>query len=324
MKPVNRNFRLFFGWPIRWIVFLASCWFIFLHLRKEAGVLDHAASLIILSYGNHTAYELVLLLGLCLLNWGLEALKWKQLIAVVERVTFGRAMRAFFSGVTVSFFTPNRSGEFAGRILYLAPGHRVGGALIGVIGSSAQLLVTLQAGLLATAWQWPELSGVNSVYPALAAMVICTWTWFSIPSIVRWTDRLPWPVRWKQEFHIFDRVSLRNRLAAWGLSVLRYCTFSFQQVLIYRLLGFELPVSQLLVLIAASFLLMTVIPSIAWGELGVRGSVNILLFGAAGAATSLVLAATISLWLINVALPALFGALSVLFMKGRLGFKQGS
>lgn len=324
MKPVNWNFRRFLGWPLRWIVFLASCWFIFLHLRQEAGVLDHAASLIILSYGRHTAFELVVLFGLCILNWGLEALKWKRLIAVVEQVSFGKAVRAFFSGVTVSFFTPNRSGEFAGRIVYLSPGNRVGGALIGVVGSSAQLLVTVQAGLLALMWNWPNVSGIPVFFPSLAAILVCTWVWFNIPLIVRWTDRLSWSLKWKQEFHVFDRVSLHARLVAWVLSVFRYITFSLQQVLIYRLLGFDLPVLQLFVLIAASFLLMTVIPSIALGELGVRGSVNLLVFGAAGAGSSLILAATGSLWLINVALPALLGAVSVLLMKGRTSSSHGS
>ena len=50
------------------------------------------------------------------------------------------------SGVTVSIFTPNRTGEFAGRVLHLDAGIRIKAAIASVIGSMNQLLITIIAG----------------------------------------------------------------------------------------------------------------------------------------------------------------------------------
>ena len=82
-----------------------------------------------------------------LLNWFLESLKWRFLISKIERVTIKRSVRAIFSGITVSAFTPNRVGEYAGRVFCLDKGDRIQAVLITVIGSMAQLITTIVFGL---------------------------------------------------------------------------------------------------------------------------------------------------------------------------------
>jgi uncharacterized membrane protein YbhN (UPF0104 family) len=66
---------------------------------------------------------------------------------------------------------------------------------------------------------------------------------------------------------------------------------------------------------ALSFFLITIIPSIALGELGVRGGVNIAVFGFGGWMSSDVLMVTFALWFVNLVIPALLGACSILFLK---------
>ena len=73
---------------------------------------------------------LALVLVLMLLNWGLEATKWKFLLRKIEIITFTKAMKSIFAGACVSIFTPNRLGEFGGRIFYLKPSNRVYGVMI--------------------------------------------------------------------------------------------------------------------------------------------------------------------------------------------------
>ncbi|MBK7966783.1 MAG: hypothetical protein IPK10_17035 [Bacteroidetes bacterium] len=51
------------------------------------------------------------------------------------------------------------------------------------------------------------------------------------------------------------------------------------------------------------------------GELGVRGGVNIAVFGFGGWMSADVLMVTFALWFINLVLPALMGACSILFLK---------
>ena len=53
------------------------------------------------------------------LNWSIEAIKWRLLIKKMQPITFIEALKGVLSGVAVGTFTPNRIGEFGGRILYL-------------------------------------------------------------------------------------------------------------------------------------------------------------------------------------------------------------
>ncbi len=93
------------------------------------------------------------LLGLCVVlmfcNWGTEALKWKLLIQPLLPVRFLRAFKAVWTGVTLGLFTPNRIGEYGGRLLYIPMRFRLSGIVSSLIGSYAQILATLLVGIIA-------------------------------------------------------------------------------------------------------------------------------------------------------------------------------
>ena len=95
---------------------------------------------------NYLVIGLVILM--MFLNWFLESLKWRFLISKIEKVSIQRSIRAVFSGITVSAFTPNRVGEYGGRVFCLEKADRIQGVLITVIGSIAQLLTTIIFGLI--------------------------------------------------------------------------------------------------------------------------------------------------------------------------------
>jgi uncharacterized membrane protein YbhN (UPF0104 family) len=61
---------------------------------------------------------------LMFVNWGIEARKWQLLVSSIQKVSFGRAFRAVFSGQALGFNTPNRMGESAGRAIFLDEGNR--------------------------------------------------------------------------------------------------------------------------------------------------------------------------------------------------------
>ena len=67
---------------------------------------------------------IVLVIFMMFFNWFLESLKWRLLISKIEKITIKRSIRAIFSGITVSAFTPNRVGEYAGRVFCLEKGDR--------------------------------------------------------------------------------------------------------------------------------------------------------------------------------------------------------
>src|ERR1041384_5710121 len=66
-------------------------------------------------------FNIFLLSGvlLMLFNWLFEAIKWRLLINAQEHISIKKALKAILAGISISIFTPNRIGEFAGRIYYL-------------------------------------------------------------------------------------------------------------------------------------------------------------------------------------------------------------
>lgn len=308
---------------LRILVFLFACYFIYIHVHQELSLLADPLSDVGDKLAGINPYWIVVLFVLSALNWSLEAFKWKLLVNTIESVGFFRSLRAVFNGIAVSFFTPNRSGEFLGRILYVEPENRIKAALLSVMGTSSQLLVTIQLGLVgAIAWL-PSLfsyfeegnTGVSII--SLFIVLLITWLWFNLPMVVRWTDRLPIPSSWREQMHVWDKCSFNLRWQVWMLSLLRYSTFALQQVIIYRLLGFDSPLYLLCVFIGLAYLMITFIPSIAIGELGIREAVNLFIFTRLGAEASLPLIAGFTMWFLNIVIPTLAGAVSFLMIKGK-------
>ncbi len=309
-------------WLIKISVFLLSCWFIYLHVDKEVALLGSSRSFFLQAVQfSNTSLMIWLVLVLALMNWSLEAIKWRFLILKTEDISFITAMRAFFNGITLSFFTPNRVGEFAGRVIYLKRENTIRGALLTFIGSASQLLITIQCGTIAAGYyinrfmEIPEQSLLLIRISLLLVFLLCTWGWWRMPRLVYWIDKLHIKTTWKEKAHIWDSCSNADLFKVWMLSLLRYIVFTTQAVLMYKAVGVSAGITELAGLTALSYFFITLIPSIALGELGVRGSVNIALFGYAGALSGEILLATFGVWMINLAFPAFFGAASVLFLK---------
>jgi uncharacterized membrane protein YbhN (UPF0104 family) len=68
------------------------------------------------SFSDARVLNFILVIVLMFVNWSLEALKWKISVQSVQPVSFFRSLKAIFSGVSFSVTTPNRTGEYLGRV----------------------------------------------------------------------------------------------------------------------------------------------------------------------------------------------------------------
>src|SRR5690606_37896448 len=84
---------------------------------------------------------------LMFINWSLEARKWQLVINSLQKTNFLQALKAIFTGNSVAFFTPNRIGEYFGRMVYVEEGKRAKSIAVTVVCSLSQLLVTFLFGL---------------------------------------------------------------------------------------------------------------------------------------------------------------------------------
>ena len=139
-KPSKR-----IGWLIKAI--LAVAFGISLYYQFQHKNIRSLNSTIIHHFGPKSYAALVLLILLMLLNWSIEAFKWRLLVSKMQKISFIDALKGVWCGVTIGTFTPNRVGEFGGRILFLRERNQVKGIIVTLIGSFGQITTTLITGL---------------------------------------------------------------------------------------------------------------------------------------------------------------------------------
>ena len=101
------------------------------------------------SFSASSLLTFLIVFALMWVNWGIEARKWQLAIRQLQTISFASAFKAVFTGTTIAFFTPNRIGEYMGRILYINEANRIQAISLTIVCSMAQLLVTLSAGFTA-------------------------------------------------------------------------------------------------------------------------------------------------------------------------------
>ena len=270
---------------------------------------------------SHNLWMFVLAVLLMFANWGLETAKWRYLILKIENISFLRAVKAVLSGVTVSVFTPNRIGEYAGRVVYINKADRIKAALITVISSLGQLTVTLLVGALAFLFYLEkyhnESIGSLSIYIGVQlyivffVLVLLAFINTSVLTII--LSRIKFLAsRFQKYIEVFSYYSQTDLSVVLGLSIVRFMVFSTQYYLLLLFFDVDISFTEALVLIPVYFITLTAIPTITLAELGVREVVAITVFSAISTNEIGMVSTSFAIWLINLAIPAIAGVFFVL------------
>jgi Lysylphosphatidylglycerol synthase TM region len=265
-----------------------------------------------------------IMLCLMMLNWGLEALKWRQLVKHLMPITFSQAFRGVLAGVSFTMITPNRMGEFLGRVLYMPDGSRIKAAALTAMGSLSQLIVTLFTGLLGTWYlqhqatnsaQWPALLTKALVVGTSVALLLALLVFFNIGKTIRLLEKWPPLSKYFAFIHAIGEIAWPELLKLLGLAFLRYLIFLAQYWWVFS--SFDLPISvnDLFGATAVMFLMIAIIPTISLAELGVRGKISLYVFGLFCTDELGILVASGAIWLINIILPAFAGSLIMLSVR---------
>ena len=321
---IVKNARLWFA--LKLCIAALAIRFIILKVLHHESSGDYLEQLKMTVLQPGSALLFLIIMILMFFNWLTEAFKWKYMIGKIEDISVGRALEAVFSGLTISFFTPNRIGEFAGRVFHLHSGKRVQATLITVIENCSQLLITILTGSIACIiyiHQYMEISPLMSILMQCLLVIFsifCILLFFNLDFFESFSGRFRISDYWKNIFHVFSLYSHRELLRVTLLSLLRYVIFSIQFYLLLRLFGFYSGFFPSLVMIAMTFFVMSIVPTFAFTEIGVRGAVSAYFFSKLSIDMLPVLNAAFSLWFINIVLPALAGAIFMFhFRLGRNG-----
>lgn len=296
---------------IKAILLFASFYYIFQKLTTSDAV--HSFKSIPVSAV--TCFCLLLVFLLMFVNWGLEARKWQLLIAAHEELSLLQALQSIMAGVTLSIFTPNRVGEFTGRIFFLKKADKFIASGKSIVGSFLQLGVTVIAGIIAI--QLYILSGYNSSLPLQSLFNDknrYTWLFFFICIFlcILCILRLSFFAKYRHDLKKIMEIKKRQLLHLFFLSFNRYLIFTLQYYLLLLAMGIELDILPAFILIAITFFITSVIPTFALTEIVVRSAVAVSVFSVLDPVQpARVAAASLLLWLVNLAIPALIGSVFI-------------
>jgi len=251
---------------------------------------------------------LVLAILLMAVNWGLESVKWKYLIQNFEPIDIKTAVKAVFSGVTLSVITPNQIGDFAGRVIHLEVMNKFKGSLVTVIGHTAQVIVTLFFGLFSLLYFTGSLVQQNYLMPLATVLVIfIVWGYLKMEWIYAKIEHLPWVHKFEKYVDVFGAFNTQKLLYILGLSFMRYLVFMFQYYLLLQYFKVEIPLEPAMACIIGTFCVQSVVPSFLLLEIGLRGASALLFFTIFSGNHTGILLSAYSLWMVNMLLPALLG-----------------
>ena len=314
------------GFLIKIGIVALALFFLYQQLNVKSGVDTHSiVDIITILKGNYII--VIVVVFMMLLNWFLEALKWRFLIAKIEKVSMKRSLRAIFSGITVSAFTPNRVGEYGGRVFCLEKADRIQAVLITVIGSMAQLLTTIifgSIGLLYLPSYQSDFSlffdKVSFAYPVFAFIlillnVLLVLLFLNVSVLTNVLTKISFLKKFEKYSGVFSFYSFEELLKVLGYSVARYAVFTTQFFILLQLFDVQILYADAIILIMSMLFVISVIPTIAITEIGVRGSVALFLFGLVSANTVGILSATFVLWVFNLLIPSLIGVVFIFTLK---------
>lgn len=270
-----------------------------------------------------------------LLNWGIEARKWQLVIHRIQPLGWPQAFQATLAGTTWAFFTPNRTGEYLGRVLYLPSGNRLRAVSLTLVTSLAQLIITLFMGGLGllnlrvnraaaeTSRAWETLWVDAFFWGVASVLVFLTLFYFRFSVLMKWIRKISRNKNVVRAVGVLDNFNSSLLGEILGLSFLRYLVFILQYQLLFLAFKVQLQPLEVMGSVSVLFLVMAVIPTIAlFTELGVRWKASMEIFRLFSDNILGILATSLTIWLVNLVIPALIG--SVLLLKIRFFSDQSA
>ena len=261
---------------------------------------------------------------LMLIQWMTEAYKWKMLMSSSVNLNWKASLQMIFTGLSFSFITPFKSGEFIGRVMYLPAHKRAIGAAYTFYSSIIQFTVYSLLGALSL-WlldvdklliNIPHsfTSGILILKPiSLFIPVVCLVFFVTKRFIINLLVSLNVLKKFTPVAQEFLSIGATRTILVFGLTFLKCFIFIFQYWLIFKWLGVELTISQVFIGVSIMIFALAVMPTISFIEIGLRWEFSFVIFSVFTANIVGVTIGTTIVWLLNIVLPAIIGAFWLLF-----------
>lgn len=314
---LTKTQRKYLNYAIKITIVGLALWFVVTKVNNQQNLIAFTSLMKEISRSTlYITLSVVVFLMLC--NWFLEVVKWRYLSKGLEPLSYWKAIQSVFCGLTWAIFTPNRIGEYGGRVLLLAPHNRAKGAILMGVGLFAQLVLTSFFGALSIAWF------VTVFIDAPSSVIFAIWLIAFIYAIsflllyfnVAWVDHLVGKINWlnkvKPFFSVLMDVRTKDLLHVLLLSLARFVIFTSQYVILMLIFLPEVPFVSMVLMIFILFFVQAAVPTLDIFDFSVRSFVASNLYSYVTTQEIAVMAIVSCIWFVNLILPAIIGSFFVL------------
>ncbi len=269
-----------------------------------------------------------LVVVLMFFNWALEARKWQVLLQPLQQFSLLTAFKAVMAGCSITMLTPNRIGEYGGRIMYVKENFRLQAISLTILGSISQLMVTLLAGttgLIILQYYSADDAGTFKMLPVLFSNTLLAISIFftlglilvylRISFIITLMKKVGFLKKILKYVFVLEQFSRKQLLRIFVLSLIRYLVFILQYMLLLHIMDVTVNPFLCFWLLSIFYLIMVLAPTIGFTELPVRAAASVQLFALYSTNIIGIQAAALGIWLINLVIPAILGSLLILGIK---------
>jgi hypothetical protein len=295
------------------LLLLALLWLIYDRIwvqQVETGYMDHFLAAL---SGGKLGW-LALCVVLAPINWTLEVVKWKKLIAPFQQISWQKASQSILAGIALGVLTPGRLGEYGGRLLHSSEGHRSSTLYANFVGSLSQNIPVFVFGALGVSWYFTRFYFANAFVANALACILLLMSVFMTLLYVQHQALAQWLVGFKW-FHEFARVQGE---VAYGantlhqvilLSLLRYLIFATQYLSLLFLFGMPLNVLEGWMGIFVIFVFQTGLPLPPLLGVVARTQLSVIVWSVFSTDQLTMLVVPMILYTINLVVPSLAGGL---------------
>lgn len=262
-----------------------------------------------------------------LLNWGLEARKWQLLLQPLEKLSLFNCFKSVLAGCSITMLTPNRVGEYGGRILYVKQENRLDAIPLTILGSISQLFITVlmgTGGLIYLKYfssdkqlfhSLPAYTEDILLYISSSTTVFLILIYFRVGLLVKVLNNIKFLKKAAAHILLLNTFSRKQLLRILFLSFLRYMVFILQFILLLQIMQVQISFFTCFRLLTVFYLVMAIAPTIGFTELPFRAAASLEILQIYSNNLIGIQAASMGIWIINLAIPAIVGSLLILGIK---------
>ena len=310
-----------FSYLLKLGILILAFWFIYHGIIKNNKNLYNFRVLVSRISYTRVFVTMAFVILLMVLNWLLEALKWKHLTRILAPISVWEAIESVFCGLTWAVFTPNRIGEYGGRVMFLPVRKRVHGVFAMAVGSFGQNVITNVLGAGAFVWflfsfvhlnRW-LMAGIT--VSAIGFMAIMLAFYFNIKWMVSLLNSVKFLKKFHRFFDIMGKYKTAELLNIMWFCLARFFVFTFQYYLVIHLLIPEIPIWEMALMMFVFFFIQSAVPSMDIADVGVRSYTADKIFSFVTDQHIAIMVAVSLIYIINLVIPAFLGTFFIFKLK---------